>query len=101
MSKARIATVWLDGCSGCHMSLLDMDEKLIMHECAYPNLKAASRELVGMLVRFPETYNREYCVLGFFEAYFEPVPARADGKGEGSTPTETDDTSANDTEDEG
>ncbi|HYE25261.1 MAG TPA: NADP oxidoreductase [Clostridia bacterium] len=29
MSKARIATVWLDGCSGCHMSLLDIDEKLI------------------------------------------------------------------------
>lgn len=28
MSKARVATVWLDGCSGCHMSLLDMDEKL-------------------------------------------------------------------------
>lgn len=27
--KARIATVWLDGCSGCHMSLLDMDERLI------------------------------------------------------------------------
>ena len=29
MSKARIATVWLDGCSGCHMSILDMDERLI------------------------------------------------------------------------
>lgn len=29
MNKARMATVWLDGCSGCHMSLLDMDEKLI------------------------------------------------------------------------
>jgi len=29
MSKARIATVWLDGCSGCHMSLLDMDEKIV------------------------------------------------------------------------
>ena len=27
--KARIATAWLDGCSGCHMSLVDMDEKLI------------------------------------------------------------------------
>ena len=29
MSKARIASVWLDGCSGCHMSFLDMDERLI------------------------------------------------------------------------
>lgn len=29
MSKMKIATVWLDGCSGCHMSMFDMDEKLI------------------------------------------------------------------------
>lgn len=29
MKKARIATAWLDGCSGCHMSLLDIDEALI------------------------------------------------------------------------
>jgi NAD-reducing hydrogenase small subunit len=29
MSKPRLATVWLDGCSGCHMSLLDMDERLV------------------------------------------------------------------------
>jgi NAD-reducing hydrogenase small subunit len=27
--KLRIATAWLDGCSGCHMSLLDMDERII------------------------------------------------------------------------
>ena len=25
----RLATVWLDGCSGCHMSFLDLDERLI------------------------------------------------------------------------
>lgn len=29
MSKIRFATVWLAGCSGCHMSFLDMDEWLI------------------------------------------------------------------------
>jgi NAD-reducing hydrogenase small subunit len=27
--RPRLATVWLDGCSGCHMSLLDLDERLI------------------------------------------------------------------------
>jgi len=27
--KIRLATVWLDGCSGCHMSLLDIDERLM------------------------------------------------------------------------
>lgn len=25
----RVATVWLGGCSGCHMSFLDLDERLI------------------------------------------------------------------------
>jgi NAD-reducing hydrogenase small subunit len=29
MSKPRLATIWLDGCSGCHMSFLDMDERLV------------------------------------------------------------------------
>ena len=28
-NKVRLATVWLGGCSGCHMSFLDLDEKLI------------------------------------------------------------------------
>ena len=28
--KPRVATVWLDGCSGCHMSFLDMDERLLI-----------------------------------------------------------------------
>jgi NAD-reducing hydrogenase small subunit len=28
MTKPRLATLWLDGCSGCHMSLLDLDEML-------------------------------------------------------------------------
>jgi NAD-reducing hydrogenase small subunit len=28
-TKPRVATAWLGGCSGCHMSLLDLDERLI------------------------------------------------------------------------
>src|SRR5215831_4962484 len=28
-AKIRLATVWLDGCAGCHMSLLDTDERII------------------------------------------------------------------------
>jgi NAD-reducing hydrogenase small subunit len=29
MTKIKLATVWLGGCSGCHMSFLDLDEWLI------------------------------------------------------------------------
>ncbi len=29
MNKIKFATVWLAGCSGCHMSFLDLDEWLI------------------------------------------------------------------------
>lgn len=29
MERLKIATVWLGGCSGCHMSFLDLDEWLI------------------------------------------------------------------------
>ena len=29
MERLRLATVWLGGCSGCHMSFLDLDEFLI------------------------------------------------------------------------
>lgn len=29
VQKAKIGTCWLDSCSGCHMSLLDMDEAII------------------------------------------------------------------------
>ncbi len=29
MNRIRMATAWLDGCSGCHMSFLDLDERLL------------------------------------------------------------------------
>ncbi|MCL1970879.1 MAG: oxidoreductase [Candidatus Bathyarchaeota archaeon] len=28
-SKVRVATVWLSGCAGCHMSFLDQDERIV------------------------------------------------------------------------
>jgi NAD-reducing hydrogenase small subunit len=29
MAKPKVATDWLAGCAGCHMSLLDMDERIV------------------------------------------------------------------------
>lgn len=29
MGNPKVATVWLEGCAGCHMSFLDLDEKLL------------------------------------------------------------------------
>ena len=29
MDRLKLATMWLGGCSGCHMSFLDLDEFLI------------------------------------------------------------------------
>ena len=29
MDKVRIGTCWLDGCAGCHMSFLDIDEAIV------------------------------------------------------------------------
>ena len=29
MERIKIATVWLGGCAGCHMSFLDLDEFLV------------------------------------------------------------------------
>ncbi len=50
MAKIRLATTWLDGCSGCHMSFLDTDELLI-------DLAEKVEILFGPLVdykKFPE-----------------------------------------------
>lgn len=50
MNKVRIATTWLDGCSGCHMSFLDLDERLV--EIA-PKIEVVYGPLVDSKV-FPE-----------------------------------------------
>ena len=49
MSELKtLATVWLDGCSGCHMSLLDMDERLIELSSQFRQIgRASCRERVS------------------------------------------------------
>ena len=29
MAKAKVASVWLEACAGCHMSFLDIDERIV------------------------------------------------------------------------
>jgi len=50
-----------------------LNEKLMIHQKGYPDVKEASRELVEILDFFKkdEKYNRHYCALGFFETYYE------------------------------
>ena len=33
MTRIKLATVWLGGCSGCHMSFLDLDDWLFELAC--------------------------------------------------------------------
>ena len=45
MEKIKLATVWLDGCSGCHMSFLDLDERLIdLGAVSYTHLDVYKRQ---------------------------------------------------------
>jgi len=49
-----------------------LNEKLMIHEKGYPNIKEASKELTELIKHFPnkEKYNKNYCDLGFFETYY-------------------------------
>ncbi len=47
MGKIKFATTWLDGCSGCHMSLLDIDERIL-------DVLSAADIVYGPLVDFKD-----------------------------------------------
>jgi NAD-reducing hydrogenase small subunit len=58
MTKIKIATDWLAACAGCHMSILDMDERLVellekieITSCPLTDLKHPPRDgvTVGLL----------------------------------------------------
>ena len=52
-----------------------IDEKLAIHDVAYPNLKAASVKLARLVSEIPDSaYNKNHCAFGFFESYFAYKP---------------------------
>lgn len=56
-----------------------INEKLAIHERAYPSLKEKFIELSGYLSAIKDTdYHRDYCAFGFFEGYFgkPDIPAK-------------------------
>jgi hypothetical protein len=48
-----------------------INEKLAIHDVAYPNLKQASVELAAIVTNLRDRdYQKNYCAFGFFEGYF-------------------------------
>lgn len=47
-----------------------IDEKLVIHNKAYPQIREASRSLTQQINSFVGTYNKDECAFGFFESYF-------------------------------
>src|SRR5205814_425877 len=48
-----------------------INEKLAIHDVAYPNLKQASVRLAGLVTEIGDReYRKSYCAFGFFEGYF-------------------------------
>ena len=62
-----------------------INEKLLLHDVAYPDLKDASVELANLVSELDErSYLKSECELGFFQSYFH-----RDKKDDDSTSTET------------
>ncbi len=50
-----------------------INEKLAIHDVAYPDLKQASTQLAKLLAGISDKeYMKNYCAFGFFESYFKP-----------------------------
>lgn len=56
MAKVKIATTWLDCCSGCHMSFLDIDEAIVevaglveFTRCPITDIKEFTPVVVGII----------------------------------------------------
>lgn len=55
-----------------------INEKLVIHDKLFPNVRATSTELVNLLNSFHEQYKKDYVVAGFFESYLMPFAKKED-----------------------
>jgi len=53
MKKITLASDWLEGCAGCHMSLLDMDERLV--ELINEGLEITATPITDLKIPAPGT----------------------------------------------
>lgn len=50
----------------------EVNQKLIMHEVLYRDVRQASQNLAAMMRGFSGRYDKDECAFGFFENYFAP-----------------------------
>jgi len=50
-----------------------IEEKLVIHEKTFTNVRVTSVELSQKIKDFLGTYDKNECAFGFFESYFEPI----------------------------
>lgn len=57
----------------------EVNQKLIMHEALYRDVRQASQTLAATMSGFAGRYDKDECAFGFFESYFAPwKPVEAD-----------------------
>ncbi len=64
-----------------------INEKLAIHDVAYPDLQRASVEFAEIVSKISEKdYLKNECAFGFFESYFKYEPKKSDEQSQGSEP---------------
>lgn len=63
-----------------------IEEKLVIHEKTYPNIKEASLQLAEQVKAFEGRYDKDECAFGFFESYFYYEKQRKEDQTQSTTP---------------
>lgn len=68
-----------------------INEKLAIHDVAYPNLKEAYSEFAALIAVLPQSqYDKHHCAFGFFESYFKRYEKKSSVIGAEATESQPD-----------